>query len=103
LYWQSEELIEAHNSQVPEPKYKLGHNDFSDMTRDEYAQYNKLGEYGNAEFAKLSAENQLNPGAASATHRQLKSVGLPDYVNWIALGGVTPVKNQGKKIHMLLK
>jgi hypothetical protein len=92
------ELIEAHNNQLPEPKYKLGHNDFSDMTRDEYAQYNKLGEYGNGEFAKLSAENQLNPGATYATHRQLESVGLPDFVNWIYSGGVTPVKNQGKKI-----
>eukprot|EP00980_Cylindrotheca_fusiformis_P028909 scaffold22672_cov141-Cylindrotheca_fusiformis.AAC.12 len=87
--------IEAHNNQVPEPKFKLGHNAFSDMTQDEYAEFNNLGKYGNAEFAKLSAQNQLNPDATSATHRQLDNVGLPDYVNWIAMGGVTPVKNQG--------
>lgn len=88
--------MEQHNDQVPKPSFELGHNAFSDMTQDEYHQQYNLGSYGNAEFAKLQAENELSTGANSVmTHRQLDEVNLPDYVNWISMGGVTPVKNQG--------
>ena len=96
------ERIELHNNQEPAPKYTLGHNEFSDMTGDEYARHFNLGKYSNAEMGKLAAEKKLSSSSSSATttHRKLEekmnnNVALPDYVNWIALGGVTPVKNQG--------
>lgn len=87
--------IEAHNKQVPSPTYTLGHNDFSAMTGDEFAEHFKLGKYSNAEFSKLHAQEQLSKSASTQTARHLDKTTLPDYVNWIGMGGVTPVKNQG--------
>lgn len=97
VFWKYiSERIEEHNNQVPTPKYTLGHNDFSDMTSDEFHQHFKLGKYSNAEFSKLQAQAKLNPTASQMSARHLdKTKSLPDHVNWVALGGVTPVKNQG--------
>ena len=88
------ERIQAHNNQEPRPSYLLGHNEFSDMTHDEFsAQYN-LGRHSNAEFAKLAAQDRLSTNYKTMDSRLLLQ-DRPDEVNWIALGGVTPVKNQG--------
>ena len=89
------ERIEEHNNQEPSPAYTLGHNEYSDMTGDEFAKYFKLGKYSNAEFGKKAAEQKLSMSDETKTFRKLENVDLPDYVNWIGLGGVTPVKNQG--------
>jgi C1A family cysteine protease len=83
--------IEQHNSQSPAPTFTLGHNAFSDMTQDEIAQYYHLGQYSNA-AAKKSAQEAISTSTETARH--LNTVSLPDYVNWVQLGGVTPVKNQ---------
>ena len=82
------ERIEAHNQQEPKPKYTLGHNEYSDLSPDEFAQRFRLGNYSPAMEPKES-----NP-ARHLEEDQLP-LELPDSVNWIALGGVTPVKNQG--------
>jgi C1A family cysteine protease len=87
--------IEEHNNQDPKPSFSLGHNAFSDMTPDEFAQQFNLGKYSNAEFAKLEAQKRLSLDAESVTRRLTENVNLPDYVNWVQMGGVTPVKNQG--------
>merc|ERR1719401_747 len=71
VWMQNHIKIELHNNQVPEPKFKLGHNAFSDMTQDEYAEYNKLGLHGKAAAGKVSAEKKINPRAESATFRSL--------------------------------
>lgn len=90
------ELIEAHNHQDPKPSFTLGHNAFSDMTNDEFAMQYNLGEYSHAEFSKMQAQEKLSPKAASVSRRlQDEKVDLPDYVNWVLMGAVTPVKNQG--------
>jgi len=96
-------LIESHNNQFPEPKFTLGHNEFSDLTSDEFAQRFSLGKYNiGAEVSKHVVQNLINNKAEIRTARHLNEeayqeqpLELPDYVNWTTLGGVTPVKNQG--------
>jgi cathepsin L len=87
-----------HNSQEPKPSFTLGHNHFSDLTEDEFARQYNLGKYSNAEYAKLKAQEQLTTTTTDSTSsqtRRLDTLNLPDYVNWVQMGGVTPVKNQG--------
>jgi C1A family cysteine protease len=80
----------------------VGHNEFSDMSGDEFAQHFKLGKYSKGSFAELKGNNFVEDNnhneLVQAQRRALLEtdpVTLPDYVNWIGMGGVTPVKNQG--------
>jgi C1A family cysteine protease len=87
------ELIEQHNSQTPTPSYKLGHNEYSDMTLDEFHAHFKLGQpMPEAHLKQPVADPQL---AAEIVLSLTETLDLPDYSNWILQGGVTPVKNQG--------
>jgi len=81
--------IEEHNRQTPEPKYTLGHNEYSDLTPDEFAWRFRLGRHSPGII-----ETTSNPTARHLEEDKLP-LELPDFVNWIAQGGVTPVKNQG--------
>ena len=63
------------------------------MTQDEFHQRFNLGEYSNAEFNKLAAEQRFSSNKQIMNARHLVQ-DRPDEVNWVALGGVTPVKNQ---------
>jgi C1A family cysteine protease len=86
------EKIHQHNSQTPPPSFTLGHNEYSDMSQDEFAQHFKLGKYST--FAqKQAAEDALT--TRRLQFDDMTPLTLPDYVNWVQMGGVTPVKNQG--------
>lgn len=75
--------IETHNSQIPPPSFVLGHNQFSDLTADEYRQLNKLG---------ALHKRQENPSLIKVS-RRLREV--PNEVNWVEKGAIGTVKNQG--------
>jgi len=83
------ERIEAHNNQTPTPTYTLGHNEYSDLTPDEFAQRFRLGKYSPGVIQREGKN------VARHLEEDRLPLQLPDAVNWIALGGVTPVKNQG--------
>ena len=89
-------LINEYNSN-PVNTFKLGHNAFSDLSQDEFAAYYKLGPYSPGVPATNGSPPSLDESDVAATARRALTdqLSLPDYVNWVQMGGVTPVKNQG--------
>lgn len=81
---ENEDKIEQHNAQVG-VSYELGHNEFSDLTADEFFR-TRLG-YN----ATLAAGRVRN----TAGHVTLPRESLADAVDWVTSGAVTDVKNQG--------
>ena len=81
--------------------FKLGHNAFSDLSQDEFAAYYKLGPYSpgvpttTSNMKSSPSLDEFDNIATTARRALHDQVSLPDYVNWVQMGGVTPVKNQG--------
>jgi len=92
--------IELHNNKDPKPSYTLGHNHLSDLTLDEFHQYNHLGKYSarQDEDHKISLddEERSNIDDVATTKRRLNGKKLPKSVDWVKHGAVTSVKDQGQ-------
>jgi len=79
----NDDLIESHNSR--DSSFKLGHNQFSHMTFEEWKDYVRLG---------LGMPQPDEP--ASFIHEAPTNVtALPTSIDWTTKGAVTGVKDQG--------
>ena len=76
LFTAMDRVIEETNA--GDNKFTLGHNKFSDFTKEEYS--------------KMLGFKQSN--LSSKTYKELPESNSSG-VNWVTLGGVTPVKDQG--------
>lgn len=94
VWMANDELIEQHNQQQPAPTFTLGHNPFSDMTQDEFHRYYKLGEYSQAP-PRTAGAGETFEMFAEKTRGLVEADAPADGINWIGLGGVTDVKDQG--------
>eukprot|EP00745_Piridium_sociabile_P020043 TRINITY_DN30587_c5_g1_i2.p1 TRINITY_DN30587_c5_g1~~TRINITY_DN30587_c5_g1_i2.p1 ORF type:complete len:345 (-),score=102.30 TRINITY_DN30587_c5_g1_i2:79-1113(-) len=87
VFMENVKKIEQHNWQYFQKakSYYLGVNQFTDLTFEEYSQYNKL--LKQRKGVKTIQCTQFMPPLSWA---------VPASVNWTAQGYVTPVKNQGQ-------
>lgn len=77
--------IWAHNLS-PDVTYKLGHNQFSHLTLDEFA----------AQYLGVEVPTGWYQGWPMDVQLSLNTSVLPASVDWVAAGAVTPVKDQGQ-------
>jgi len=87
-------LIEIHNLQEPASSYELGHNQFSDLSWDEYKAYNKLGDYSPGVLMDRIIMPSIRSDEIEMTERSLEE-DIPEDKNWVTEGAVPAVKNQG--------
>jgi len=82
----NEKIITEHNAKGL--SYTLGHNEFSDLTWEEFKLNYMAG--GNPLFTNTPKRNPMR------VHIKEQGLDIPDSVDWTTKGAVTPVKNQGQ-------
>jgi len=80
-FMRNHDKIERHNAR-PDVTYKLGHNQFSHLTPEEWR----------AQFTGINRPNLREPASSVADFKDAPKAAS---VDWVAAGAVTPVKNQG--------
>jgi len=83
-------IIADHNSKGL--SFLLGHNEFSDLTFDEFQRKHMAG--GMALFTNRSPKNMDR--IMLSGENAPKGYASPPSIDWVAKGAVTPVKNQGQ-------
>ena len=79
IWLHNDQIISSHNT-GPESPYQLGHNQFSDLSIEEFK----------ARYTGLAGVTELEPVPDPRVPSE-----LPAAVDWVEAGAVTPVKNQG--------
>ena len=87
---ENDEIIEFSN--FHDRPYRLGHNEFSDMNRSEFSRF--LGRKHAVPKPGQSPPRQPRPSSPLWTGDGRSP--LPDRVDWVSRGAVTPVKNQAQ-------
>jgi C1A family cysteine protease len=85
IFADNHDMIESHNS--AQASYKLGHNEYSHLTLEEFHERFQLG----LKAPTLRTRSNL----ATAIHEAPTYGSNPSSVDWVSAGAVTPVKNQG--------
>ncbi|GMN57082.1 hypothetical protein TIFTF001_026191 [Ficus carica] len=78
-------FVDEHNA-VQNRTYKVGMNNFADMTDEEYRR-EMLGTRSDPELKTMVASSRYAPHAAES---------LPETVDWRIHGAVNPIRNQGQ-------
>lgn len=93
LNWAAaDDKIRSHNAK--KSSYKLGHNQFSHLSLEEFHMDRKLGNFSTSRHGDKPAK-QLR-GSSVKKHVRQPGEKLADSVDWVAKGAVTAVKDQGQ-------
>lgn len=109
IWLQNHYWIESHNSEDPPNSYTLGHNQYSDMTQEEFREYFRLGEFSPVPPGSFSGksrvsipnfeENKSTLRGIVSSSRKLQDEDHhhhhPKEFDWRENGAVASVKNQG--------
>jgi hypothetical protein len=88
VFWDNLRFVDAHNERAAEHGFRLGMNQFADLTNDEFrAAY--LG-------ARIPASRRRGTAVGERYRHGGGAEELPESVDWREKGAVAPVKNQGQ-------